>query len=305
MIIGASPGFIFAHFGDKARYEDFIWCINEAAKIGLKTLELETYNEEQKAVFASQEQVATIRQLFKDHGLQSPLFFAEHLKAKVLSLDRKVREGAFDDLKKTIELCKNLEIVDTVGLSSGLPPEFISKRHNTYIGAPPSSISIPAHISWDEVWKGFVDTISRCNESAKDAGLPFLIEPLPYPVLYNAEGLKRLAEGRGSDNLGCVLDVSHTYFQREDIPLAIEKLGDRLMGIHINDTDGKETYHWQPGKGNVDWHSVLKALKKIGYERSLDLEIFGKGVENVEAAYREGKEYLENILTRLEKRGRD
>jgi len=181
------------------------------------------------------------------------------------------------------------EIMSTVGLSSGLPSEFISKRHNTYIGAPPSSISIPLGTNWDELWKRFVDTIYHCNEIAEDAGFPFVIEPLPYTLLYNTDGFIRLAEEIGSENLGCVLDVSHTYFKREDIPLPTEKLKDRLMGIHINNTDGEETYHWQPGKGSVDWHSVLRVLKKIGYERPLDLEIFGKGVGSIEEAYREGK----------------
>ena len=36
-----------------------------------------------------------------------------------------------------------------------------------------------------------------------------------------------------------------------------------------------------PGEGVIDWAGFLRALKKIGYEDGLSLEVFGRGLKDM------------------------
>ncbi|MFP3195481.1 MAG: TIM barrel protein [Caldivirga sp.] len=58
------------------------------------------------------------------------------------------------------------------------------------------------------------------------------------------------------DNFGAVLDVGHLNAAKELIPLSIEKLGDRVFYVHASDNDGRDNYHWSPGRGVVGTPSL-------------------------------------------------
>jgi len=123
------------------------------------------------------------------------------------------------------------------------------------------------------------------------------IEACPYSIVSNSDSFLRLAEEIGSDSLGMNLDTAHLFVQKESLEIVIEKLGNRLFGTHICDKDGCVDYHWLPGKGKIKWKGVLRSLKKIGYEGFLDIEI--NQTNDPDAAYLEGKEYLEKLLKEL------
>ncbi len=50
----------------------------------------------------------------------------------------------------------------------------------------------------------------------------------------------------------------HLHAAKELIPLSVEKLGSRIFYIHASDNDGRDNYHWAPGKGTVDWTACSK-----------------------------------------------
>jgi sugar phosphate isomerase/epimerase len=55
--------------------------------------------------------------------------------------------------------------------------------------------------------------------------------------------------------------------------VAILRLKDRIFHTHISDNDASSNVHWRPGKGKIDWVSVLKALKAVGYDYVLSVEL--------------------------------
>ena len=50
---------------------------------------------------------------------------------------------------------------------------------------------------------------------------------------------------------------------------------EKIFGAHISDNNGiiSDTIHLTPGRGNIDWEGVLKALEIIGYKGFLTMEI--------------------------------
>ena len=74
--------------------------------------------------------------------------------------------------------------------------------------------------------------------------------------------------------MGANLDIGHCQVIGESIPAAIELLGDRIWNLHVEDIPGRKHYHLIPGEGTLDWRGAKAALKTIGYERYLTVELY-------------------------------
>ena len=52
--------------------------------------------------------------------------------------------------------------------------------------------------------------------------------------------------------------------------------GDRIGHVHASDNHGKRDDHLPIGKGSIDFPKVVKALKEIGYNDTVTLEVFSE-----------------------------
>jgi sugar phosphate isomerase/epimerase len=86
--------------------------------------------------------------------------------------------------------------------------------------------------------------------------------------------LREWIDRLGHPRLGANLDIGHCQVIGESIPAAIELLGDRIWNLHVEDIPGRKHYHMIPGEGSVDWLGVKSALRGIGYERYLTVELY-------------------------------
>ncbi len=75
----------------------------------------------------------------------------------------------------------------------------------------------------------------------------------------------------------------------------IERFHDRIEHIHANDNFGKEDNHIPVGTGTVDFPGVVKALKRIGYDKTITLEVFSRDKDYV----RISREKLESMFNAL------
>jgi len=116
------------------------------------------------------------------------------------------------------------------------------------------------------------------------------LEPHPWRIVNNADAMLRLIEHVGSKALGMNFDPSHLFPMGETPAVAILRLKGRIFHTHISDNDASSNVHWRPGKGKIDWVSVLKALKAIGYDYVLSVEL-----EDVPGVSRHGQEDAEPI----------
>jgi sugar phosphate isomerase/epimerase len=81
--------------------------------------------------------------------------------------------------------------------------------------------------------------------------------------------------------IGACVDTGHYVRSGEDPAQAVETFGDRLYGCHLKDytdTYDKAGPDWRKnrvdiGEGSTDIPAVLKALRKIGYQRIVSIEV--------------------------------
>ena len=79
------------------------------------------------------------------------------------------------------------------------------------------------------------------------------------------------------DCFGVCLDTGHLNMNGEAQADFIRNVGSRLHALHIADNEGKSDQHMMPfGRGNVDFESVVRALREIDYHGLFNLEIPGE-----------------------------
>lgn len=105
----------------------------------------------------------------------------------------------------------------------------------------------------------------------------------------------------GDEAAVACLDVGHANLTRdEDFPSIdpigmISALGDKLKILHLHDNNGLEDQHYRPGKGNVPWDGIMRALAENGFCGNLSFELKSsaeRALEDAKAAFDAGEEFL-------------
>lgn len=76
------------------------------------------------------------------------------------------------------------------------------------------------------------------------------------------------------DSFVACLDIGHAEMMGDDVSAVaiIKKLGHRLQALHIHDNDKRHDCHQIPFSMDIDFISVVKALKEINYKGYFTLE---------------------------------
>ena len=85
------------------------------------------------------------------------------------------------------------------------------------------------------------------------------------------------------NNVGLLLDSWHWHHDPDHSTQAIVDAGrDRIVTIHLNDSadlpaeEVRDNQRLLPGEGVIDLEGFLRALRQIGYEDAVTLEVFGR-----------------------------
>lgn len=154
--------------------------------------------------------------------------------------------------------------------------------------------------------KGVQENAELFNELlpfAKDYGIKLATENMwkwdfekdqsVFAACATSESFKEHLETVNSEYLVACLDIGHAEMRGSGSGAVqmIHALGSRLQAVHIHDNDRWRDYHQIPFSMDIDFSSVMKALREIGYSGYLTLE-----------AYNFLTEYnKDNILQGLEK----
>ena len=88
--------------------------------------------------------------------------------------------------------------------------------------------------------------------------------------------LQTIAE-TDSPNFGVCLDTGHLNMAAEPQPDFIRACGKHLKALHLADNQGLEDQHMMPfGRGTVDFLSVIRACREVGYDGLYNYEIPGE-----------------------------
>lgn len=133
-------------------------------------------------------------------------------------------------------------------------------------------IKIDPSFDYDAVWKQWVGTVRALVERVKAHGLKLSIEHHTHCLIEDANAFLRLCDAVPDPALGYNLDAGWTQLQREYPPLAIHKVGRRLMNLHIRDIDGLMRSFVPAGEGVMDFEGIVAALRHVGFSGFLSLE---------------------------------
>jgi sugar phosphate isomerase/epimerase len=68
---------------------------------------------------------------------------------------------------------------------------------------------------------------------------------------------------------------------------------DRIGHLHVSDHFGKEDQHLPIGAGIIDFSKVVKALKGIGYNDTITLEVFSRDRDYLKMSKKKMEELFE------------
>jgi len=133
-------------------------------------------------------------------------------------------------------------------------------------------IDIAPGFDWDRVWDQYVETTKACLQRAKAHGLKFSIEHHTHCIIPDASSFLRLWDAIKDPDLGYNMDVGWTQSQREYPPLAIHKVKNHLMNLHMRDIDGLMRTFVLIGEGVMDFKAIAETLILIGFRGFLSIE---------------------------------
>jgi sugar phosphate isomerase/epimerase len=130
------------------------------------------------------------------------------------------------------------------------------------------------------------EAVARLAEAAEARGLRLMVENLGR--LGTVEDLRPLLEA--APGAGFHLDVGHANLGRGVGPNRTEELleafGDRLAHVHVSDNVGVDDLHLPLGAGTIDWPAAVAALKAVGWDGTVTLEVFSEERAHLETSRR-------------------
>ena len=131
----------------------------------------------------------------------------------------------------------------------------------------------------DETWALNLTFMKRLLKTAKEYGVTICVENTPFPdfSLATPQQVLRLVDGINDDNFKVCLDTGHiAVFSNLSVGDEVRHLSDKIKVLHIHDNGGKKDEHLPPFEGVIDWQDFSSALKEIGFDGVLSLEIVPK-----------------------------
>jgi len=221
--------------------------------------------------------------IHKDHGLRSAQLLLVNVRPMVSS-DASVRDKVLDYMKECCDF--QLELGGRQVLVCG------------------GCGLLRSDIPWERAWVNSTDTIRKLAEWGLEKGIlvDLEIEPQVYFLLNSSAKAAKMVEDIDMPNVFINLDLGHFALNRE-APSSIEKLKNRIIQIHLSDTEGLEHTNSILGTGCVDFRSYFTKAIDLGIEENcarvgepcvagIELGDRGKSVDDPERWLRESLKYL-------------
>lgn len=108
----------------------------------------------------------------------------------------------------------------------------------------------------------------------------------PYEFIWRMDEMLAFAKECGG-NCGLLLDSWHWHHAGATVDDILAAGKDRIVHVHFNDAaqlppdEVRDNQRLLPGEGVINLKGFLQALKKIGYEDALSVEVFGRGLKEM------------------------
>jgi sugar phosphate isomerase/epimerase len=146
---------------------------------------------------------------------------------------------------------------------------------------------IPAEAQWN--WA--LETCRAIGDYAdkKKIDIALELEPFRLSLLNNVEAMVSFVDECDHPRVRANIDISHLVLS-DTGPAELRKLKGKAIHVHLSDCDGKVHGDLPPGRGVVKFAPYLQAIKELGMEGVVSVELEyspdpSKIVEWVEEAY--------------------
>jgi sugar phosphate isomerase/epimerase len=164
-----------------------------------------------------------------------------------------VRAATVEHLKALINLCGDL--------GGWIIPMGASKQRN-----------VMPELTYQQAWDYAAEVFVEVLETAERRGVILCLEPLSHNLtnfITRASEAVKMVQEIDHPNFKMMLDVRSASHDEMPIPDLIRNSAQYLAHFHANDDNGGG-----PGTGNADYDGISKALKEVGYEGYLSVEVF-------------------------------
>jgi sugar phosphate isomerase/epimerase len=157
----------------------------------------------------------------------------------------------------------------------------------------PKQRNLLSGVTWQQAWELATETFRDSVRRAESRGISLCLEPLApteTDFINTAGEAIHFVEQFGSPNFQIILDVKAMCSEAKPIPKIIRESSPHFAHFHANDRNLKG-----PGFGDVDFTPIAAALKEVGYNGYVSVEVF-KFDEGPEVIATRSIEYLKRIF---------
>jgi sugar phosphate isomerase/epimerase len=213
-----------------------------------------------------------------------------------------VNERAAEEMKNTARAAQRFGVSVVNGFTGS------SIWHLNYSFPPVSAAMIDAGFQLlADRWNPILDVFGEC-------GVKFALEVHPTEIAFDIYTAQRALEALDHrEEFGFNFDPSHLHWQGVNPVEFIRAFPDRIYHVHIKDAAttlngrsgilashlnfGDHRRGWDfrsPGRGHVDFQSIIRALNDVGYQGPLSIEWEDSGM-NREFGAREACEFTKRL----------
>ncbi|MSU47677.1 MAG: sugar phosphate isomerase/epimerase [Opitutus sp.] len=160
------------------------------------------------------------------------------------------------------------------------------------VGSPKQRSLLPG-VTPEEAWVWATELFRPSVRLGEQRGVTVCFEPLPAEdtnFINTAAEAVRFTRQLASPNFKVILDVRAMSHESKPIPEIIRDSRGEFAYVHANDFNLKG-----PGFGDVDFRPIAAALREVGYDGTVSVEVF-KFDEGPEAIAAQSLEYLKRVF---------
>jgi sugar phosphate isomerase/epimerase len=134
---------------------------------------------------------------------------------------------------------------------------------------------VEAGTSWSRALAEFAEALRPVTEHAERQGVLLLIEPEPGLLIERADQFLELMDQVDSPAVGLNFDVGHFYCVGEEPAPTIRRLAPYIRHFHVEDIAATRVHqHLIPGEGAIDFPATFEAIRDIGYDGWITIELY-------------------------------
>ncbi|HID08060.1 MAG TPA: sugar phosphate isomerase/epimerase [Armatimonadetes bacterium] len=172
----------------------------------------------------------------------------------------------------------------------------------------------PNNMTVEQAWQILTRTYNELLDYANDVDVRLGIEPVFVYHVGNLSTTRELMHRLGRTELFINFDPSHFPFHRESPVPFIHEFASKIIHAHAKDAmvtqlkigdplpahafymgNEEASAFAAPGRGQLNWNELLQALREVGFDGVLSLEL-GHGIPDEESAARDTVTFFRGLL---------